>query len=72
MMLLIALGAVDAAKIAGVDGLDREEDRLPPNAVALQEIADPRRDPVQVPEVVHAVWLLHVSLYYSSGDGASH
>ena len=64
VVLLIALWTVDAAKVAGVDGFDGEEDRLPPDAVALEKIADPRGDPIQVPEVVHAVWLLAARLYY--------
>jgi hypothetical protein len=57
-MLLIALRAIDAAKVARVDGLDREEDRLPPHALALEEIADPRGDPVEVPKVRHSIWVL--------------
>src|SRR5262249_20304346 len=61
VMLLIALGAVDAAKVARVDGFDREEDRLAPDTFPLEQIADPRGDPVQMPEVVRAVWLLDVS-----------
>jgi hypothetical protein len=39
-MLLIALRTVDAPKVARVDGLDREEYRLAPGTLALEEIAD--------------------------------
>src|SRR6266542_3100443 len=53
VMLLIALRTVDAPKIARIDGLDREEDRLAPHAIALQEIADPGGDSIQVPQVLH-------------------
>jgi len=64
VMLLVALGAVDAAKVAGVDGFDGEEDRLAPDALALEEIADPGGYAIQVPEVVHSVRPLEVRLYY--------
>ena len=54
-MLLIALRAVDAPEIARIDGFDREEDRLAPHAVALQEIADTGGDSIQVLQILHGI-----------------
>jgi len=55
VMLLIALRAVDAPEIARINGFDREEDRLAPHPVALQEIAEAGGDSIQVPQVLHGI-----------------
>src|SRR5262245_65979459 len=55
VVLLIALRAVDTAEIARVDGLDREEDRLAPDSVPLEEIADTGGDSVEVFQILHDV-----------------
>jgi len=54
-MRLIALRAVDAPKVARIDGLDGEEDGLAQDTLALEEITDPRGNPAQVSEVIHGL-----------------
>jgi hypothetical protein len=54
MILLIALGTVDATKVTRVDRFDREEDGLAPDALTLEEVTDSGRQPIQVSEVLHA------------------
>jgi hypothetical protein len=56
MMLLVTLRAIDTAKVARIDGFDREEDGLPPDPLALEEVADPSGDTIEMSEVLHGVW----------------
>jgi hypothetical protein len=55
MMLLVALRAVDAPEVARVDGLDGEEHGLAPDALALEQVAEPGRDSIEVSKVMHGV-----------------
>src|SRR6266852_2790637 len=51
VVLLVALRAIYATKVTGVDGLDREEDGLTPHPIALEQVAEASGDPGQVPEI---------------------
>src|ERR1039458_4890616 len=57
MVILIALRAIDAAKITGIDGLDGEEDRLSPHFLPVKQITDPGGNPVEVLEILHTAFL---------------
>ena len=53
MILLVALRAVNAPEVTRVDGLDGEEHRLAPDPVALEQVAEPGGDSIEVPEIMH-------------------
>src|SRR5215472_14619575 len=55
VVLLIALRIIDAAEVARVDGIDREEDRLAPHPIPLEKIADPRGESVELSEVAQVI-----------------
>jgi hypothetical protein len=56
MILLVALRAVDAPKVTRVDGLDGEEDRLAPDPIALEQVAEASGNSIEVSEVMHGFW----------------
>jgi len=53
MILLVALRAVNAPEVTRVDGFDGEEQRLAPDPVALERVAEPGGDSIEVPEIMH-------------------
>jgi hypothetical protein len=55
MILLVALRAIDAPEVARIDGFDRKENGLAPDAIALEQVAEPGGDSIEVSEVIHGV-----------------
>jgi hypothetical protein len=53
MVVLVALGTVDAPEVTGVDGLDGEEDGLAPDPIPVEQVAESGSDSIEVSEIMH-------------------